>query len=858
MKHAPQRHFSILRPASLSLWVLAWVLGSSPAQALEVSLNHPQPTPYGQSTVFTVEVSDPVGTAQVRWDFGDGTVTEFSAEQSTVEHSYAAPGHYSVSALAQDDGGFASQSVIHTVHTPPTAGQPSTSARLLWDPARDLLLTANTDNNTVTLVDTTTLEKVAEIPVFRQPVALALAPDGKLWVLHQEDYAVAIVDLEERRAVDFFRLPYASAPAGLVFAPEGDAFVTLSALGEVLRLDGDTHEIIARQVVAPTLFGLSISGDGAELWATRFVSPDGRGEVYRLSADTLEISARYDLLEDTTTEDSDVAGRGLPNYLFSTAISPDGTRAWVPSKKDNMARGLGRDGSALTQDNTVRPLVSILDLTTDQELLEERIDLDDRNLPSHVAFSPLGDWAFISVFGSNLVEVRDAFDRSFFTALRNDKLKGPMASVLLSDSRLAVLAELERALLVFDLSDVLTGVNLATSVVGQVSLVSQELLSPEILRGKQVFANAEDKRMASEGYLSCASCHFDASEDGRVWDFTDRGEGFRNTSSLLGRRGTGHGPLHWSANFDEIQDFDGPIRAHQGGLGFISAEQFPDVQDPWGPSKAGLDPDLDALAAYVTSLENIPRSPYRNPDGTLTAQGEAGRELFVSLGCDACHGGDEFTDSADGGYYDVGTLGEHSGNRLGGELTGIDTPTLLGVWQTAPYLHDGSAATLRDVLVTSNPSGVHGATATLSEQELTDLEAYLLQIDRGLPVADLVLPTPEVPDGMGGAGGVVSEPSGGAQPAGGSPVGGGSVGGAPVASGGASAAGGDPTASGDEPIDYSEGEYSAPGCSCAVAGYRFAESSGARGPGGQNPWWSLLGLSVLGSWRRVRRARLNG
>src|SRR5690606_4783893 len=190
------------------------------------------------------------------------------------------------------------------------------------------------------------------------------------------------------------------------------------------------------------------------------------------------------------------------------------------------------------------------------------------------------------------------------------------------------------------------------------------------------------------------------------------GEGFRNTTSLLGRRGMGHGRVHWSANFDEIQDFDGPIRAHQGGLGFIPLDQWETGtrSDPLGEPKAGIDSDLDALAAYVASLDRIPPSPFRKPDGNLTEQGTRGREVFLELGCDSCHAGDDFTDSAAGQLHDVGTLTELSGFRLGAELTGIDTPTLLGIWQTAPYLHDGSAPTLRDVLTTKNPNGEHGDT----------------------------------------------------------------------------------------------------------------------------------------------------
>jgi hypothetical protein len=93
------------------------------------------------------------------------------------------------------------------------------------------------------------------------------------------------------------------------------------------------------------------------------------------------------------------------------------------------------------------------------------------------------------------------------------------------------------------------------------------------------------------------------------------------------------------------------------------------------------------------------RSPNRNPDGTMTAQAIAGQGVFTRLGCATCHGGDAFTDSVGGAgtLRQVGTLRSSSGSRLGGALTGIDTPTLLGAWATAPYFHDGSAATLDEV-----------------------------------------------------------------------------------------------------------------------------------------------------------------
>jgi cytochrome c peroxidase len=231
--------------------------------------------------------------------------------------------------------------------------------------------------------------------------------------------------------------------------------------------------------------------------------------------------------------------------------------------------------------------------------------------------------------------------------------------------------------------------------------VAVEPLPANVPAGKTIFYRASDPRMSPEGYISCATCHLDGSHDGRVWDFTGRGEGLRNTVTLHGRGGITHGNVHWSTNFDEIQDFEGDIRLFFGGDGFMSDANYNATAAPLGPPKAGLSAPLDALAAYVASLgtDSVPRSPFRNAHGTFTAAALAGETVFANLGCATCHAPPRFTNSTVGAglLTNVGTLRETSGGRLGGPLTGIDTPTLLGVWATAPYFHDGSAATLDDV-----------------------------------------------------------------------------------------------------------------------------------------------------------------
>ena len=94
----------------------------------------------------------------------------------------------------------------------------------------------------------------------------------------------------------------------------------------------------------------------------------------------------------------------------------------------------------------------------------------------------------------------------------------------------------------------------------------------------------------------------------------------------------------------------------------------------------------------------------------------------MAAGCAACHSGDAFTD---GLLHDVGT-GIDPRETRGSKF---DTPSLLGIHNTAPYLHDGSAVTLRAVLTSSNSDDNHGITSTLTELQVDALVAYL----RSLP-----------------------------------------------------------------------------------------------------------------------------
>jgi cytochrome c peroxidase len=119
-------------------------------------------------------------------------------------------------------------------------------------------------------------------------------------------------------------------------------------------------------------------------------------------------------------------------------------------------------------------------------------------------------------------------------------------------------------------------------------------------------------------------------------------------------------------------------------------------------------------------LETLPAPDNPRRDTGDAAQVARGRSLFEGKArCAVCHAGGDRTDEK---FHDVGTIGP-------GEAFahGVNTPPLHGLFDSAPYLHDGSAATLRERIL-RNPSDRHGTTSGLTAAEVDDLVAYLEQL----------------------------------------------------------------------------------------------------------------------------------
>lgn len=689
------------------------------------------PAKVGASVNFKIEDPDHVPGLKFSWDFGDGGPATLFESDYTATHTYRKPGHYTIKVMVSDGAHRQARTRVQTVFHPPTARPPTTASPIILDAARNRVWVVNPDSDTVTAIDAKGLTKLFEKPSGTRPTTLALAPDGTVWVANQDDATIVVLDGQDGALLQTIKLPHASRPHGVAFSPDGAAaYVTLQGTGQLLKLHPIGRVVLDSIEVGPTPRGLAVTADSARVLVTRFISAADAGQVTEVQADTFTVGHKINLPADTDT-DAPTRTRGVPNYAASIAISPDGRRAWVPSVKANTLRGIFRDGRPLTFETTVRTLVSQINLQRGEEEMAGRVDLNNKDSAMAAGFSALGDYVFVAVQGNNCVVVLDAFSGGPVAEL-DTAGAAPQGLVLNADgSRLFTQNFLSRSVAVHDVTWPAPAGETPVKPLKVIGTVSRETLAANVLKGKKIFYNANDPRMSRDGYLSCASCHQDGGQDGRVWDFTDRGEGLRNTSTLLGRRGLGQGRLHWTGNFDEVQDFEGDIRNVFGGRGFMADDKFfsGTRSQPLGERKAGLSPELDALTAFVGSLAKVNPSPYRNGDGSLTDSAKAGKKIFARLNCATCHSGNDFTDSALGVVHDIDTIRPHSGRRLGATITGLDTPTLKGLWETGPYLHDGSAATLLDVITTRNPHDMHGKTSELSPTEQRQMVDYLLQID---------------------------------------------------------------------------------------------------------------------------------
>ncbi len=526
----------------------------------------------------------------------------------------------------------------------------------------------NTDSGSITAIDTTTDTPLWELPVGVEPRSIVLDPRGpRAYISGFASETVSVVDLAT--GAPLATLPTGRRPYGVVVSPDGQVlFVAESGAGVITLFDTDTLERLAAVAVEPNPRGLAISADGKRLYVTHFMS------------------GRVSVIDVASREVLDVISTGAEsNAAQFIAVAPGGEKAYLPHIRSRISN------QNLQFDSTIAPLVSVIDLATGTLRRSELLGLDaiDRpvNMPFAVAFSPDGRLLYVVNSGSNDLSIVDLeSDLGVGHIALGDN---PRGIVLTDDGK--------RAYVLNALSNDVSVIDLETQTELRRISSSETPLPPQVQRGKVLFFSSDRPELARDQWVSCASCHLEGGIDGRTWLFED---GPRNTPAILGLADSS--PFHWSGDRVDLFDFQDTIIGVQGGTG-ISNDEIAD------------------LAAFL-GFATFGPSPERLPAGSLSPIAERGRQVFRAAGCAACHSGDAFTD---GRLHDVGT-GIDPRETRGSEF---DTPSLLGIYNTAPYLHDGSAATLRAVLTTANAGDKHGVTSTLTEEQVDALVAYL----RSLP-----------------------------------------------------------------------------------------------------------------------------
>ena len=592
-------------------------------------------------------------------------------------------------------------------------------------------------------------------PGYLSPAAMVSSPDNRwLYVACATANQLAFYDVSRREIVRSIDLP--GSGSGVALSSDGRTIYVscASQRSSVLAVDASSGKIKTRFDAGHTAMSPVVSADGRELYVcNRFnnsvqvfdantgktlgtVDVDREPVAAALTPDggllfvaNLLHSGRADLgVVSATVSVIDTARRKLIRHIPLTngstllrglCVSPDGKYVAV-------THGLGRFHLPTTtvehgwMNNSALSLIDVNELKLLNTVLLDENGRGAAN-PWAVAWGSDGKHLYVTHAGTHEISVIDApglLAKIDALPLRSEEPAAgktqQAAARIQSDvpndlsflkglrTRVALQGKGPRCLAVAG-SKIFIGnyfsdsISLLQPSYSEQKTVTIQLQNQQALigvrKGEMYF---NDATLSYQGWQSCGSCH---SSDGRVdglnWDLLNDGMGNpKNVKSLLFCFQT---PPVMSMGV--CADAAAAIRAGMRSILFTTPRE--EVALP--------------VEEFIKSLQPLP-SPFLVHNG-LSGAARRGRSLFRSsqLGCASCHPPPLFTDLKQHGVG-IGKFDQPSDRFY--------TPSLIELWRTAPYLHDGSAASLRDVVV---GHGIKNAPrkVDLTATDVDDLVTYL-------------------------------------------------------------------------------------------------------------------------------------